>query len=139
MVDLNECFTAVYSDFYLFKKLYGVDTVSKKEEIIKLINLMKLDQKVELDDNGEFKSLNLSTGQKKRLAYIVCCLDDKPFILFDDWAAEQDPEFRAYFYDELLSMLKEQGKGVIVITHDDRYFERADKMIKLERGTLISK
>lgn len=98
---------------------------------------MKLDKKVELDENGEFKSLNLSTGQKKRLAYIVCCLDDKPFVLFDEWAAEQDPEFRACFYNELLPMLKKQGKGVIVITHDDRFFSQADKMIKLERGLVV--
>ncbi len=137
MVDLNQCFSAVYSDFYLFKKLYGVDTVARREEILDLIKLMKLDKKVELDENGQFKSLNLSTGQKKRLAYIVCCLDDKPFVLFDEWAAEQDPEFRAYFYNKLLPMLKKQGKGVIVITHDDRYFDQADKMIKLECGNLV--
>ena len=67
----------------------------------------------------------------------MCCLDDKPFVLLDEWAAEQDPEFRRYFYDELLPRLKKQGKGVIVITHDDRYFEQADKMIKLERGILV--
>jgi len=137
MIDLNQCFTAVYSDFYLFKKFYGVDIISRKGDITDLIKLMKLDKKIEFDENGEFKSLNLSTGQKKRLAYIVCCLDDKPFVLFDEWAAEQDPEFRAYFYDELLPGLKKQGKGIIVITHDDRFFNLADKMIKLERGTLV--
>ena len=68
---------------------------------------------------------------------MVCCLDDKPFVLLDEWAAEQDPEFRQYFYTELLPHLKEQGKGVVVISHDDRYFNLADNMIKLERGVVV--
>ncbi|BCJ94144.1 hypothetical protein acsn021_17130 [Anaerocolumna cellulosilytica] len=136
-LDLNECFSAVFSDFHLFKKLYGVDISSNKHEIDELLKMMMLDKKVEMNEYGEFKSLNLSTGQKKRLAYIVCCLEDKPFMLFDEWAAEQDPEFRHYFYTELLPLLKQKGKGIIIITHDDRYFNLADKMIKLERGEII--
>lgn len=137
ILDLNNIFSAVYSDFYLFKKLYGVEMSNQKDKVHELLKLMKLDKKVELDDNGEFKSLNLSTGQKKRLAYIVCCLDDKPFMLFDEWAAEQDPEFRQFFYMELLPKLKEKGKGIIVISHDDRYFNLADKLIKLEQGAIV--
>ncbi len=137
MVDLNECFTAVYSDFHLFKKLYGVDVSKQDREIRELLHHLRLDHKVELDEEGAFHSLNLSTGQRKRLAYVVCCLDDKPFILLDEWAAEQDPEFRQYFYTELLPQLKKQGKGVVVISHDDRYFYLADNMIKLERGVVV--
>lgn len=136
MVDLNECFSAVFSNYHLFKKLYGVDIASSKHEIKELLKMMVIDKKVEINEGGEFQSLNLSTGQKKRLAYIVCCLEDKPFMLFDEWAAEQDPEFRHYFYTELLPLLKKEGKGIIVITHDDRYFNLADKMIKLERGEI---
>lgn len=98
---------------------------------------MKIENKIKIDENGKFMDLKLSTGQKKRLAFIVCCLDDKPFMLFDEWAAEQDPEFRAYFYMEILPQLKRKGKGIIVITHDDRFFHMADKVIKLERGKMV--
>lgn len=136
MLDLNEHFSAVFSDFHLFNKLYGVDITLSKHKINELLKMMMLEEKVEINENGEFHSLNLSTGQKKRLAYIICCLEDKPFMLFDEWAAEQDPEFRHYFYTELLPLLKQKGKGVIIITHDDRYFNLADKMIKLERGEI---
>lgn len=138
ILDLNTAFSAIFNDFHLFNKLYGIEMSNKRGEVHELLKLMKLDKKVVLDDNGELKSLNLSTGQKKRLAYIVCYLDDKPFILFDEWAAEQDPEFRQFFYMQLLPRLKEKGKGVIVITHDDRYFNLADKMIKLEQGEIVS-
>lgn len=134
--ELNQCFSAVFSDYYLFRKLYGVDMKSERDFVEALLSLMKIDNKVVIEENGAFESQNLSTGQKKRLAYIVSCLDHKPFILFDEWAAEQDPEFRQFFYTELLPQLKEKGKGVIVITHDDRFFDLADKMIKLERGVI---
>ncbi len=135
--ELNDYFSAVFSDYHLFKKLYGVDVQARKSEIDELLQMMMLDQKIKISENGEFETLKLSTGQKKRLAYIVCCLDNKPFMLFDEWAAEQDPTFRHYFYTELLPLLKQNGKGVIIITHDDRYFSLADKMIKLERGEII--
>jgi len=137
VVELNECFSAVYSDFYLFKKLYGVDFDVRSNEIESLLKKMEIDDKVELNEDGSFKSLNLSTGQRKRLAYIVCCMDEKPLMLFDEWAAEQDPEFRHFFYTELLPGLKKKGKGVVVITHDDRFFDLADKMIKLEWGVIV--
>lgn len=113
-----------------------MDIASSKHEIDELLKMMMLDKKLEINEGGEFQSLKLSTGQKKRLAYIVCRLEDKPFMLFDEWAAEQDPEFRHYFYTELLPLLKKEGKGIIIITHDDRYFNLADKMIKLERGEI---
>lgn len=101
------------------------------------MTMMQLQDKVEVNNEGEINNINLSTGQKKRLAFVVSCLEDKPFMIFDEWAAEQDMQFRSYFYEELLPMLKRQGKGIIVITHDERYFNRADKLIKLEQGKLI--
>lgn len=133
----NELFSSVYSDFNLFKKLYGIDYQQKKEMITKYLNMMKIKDKVEINNEGEFKSIDLSTGQKKRLALVISCLEEKPMMLLDEWAAEQDPGFRAYFYDEFLPILKSIGMCVIVITHDDRYFHKADKIIKLERGALI--
>lgn len=132
--DLNMCFTAVYSDYHLFKKLYGVNLSQKQHELEKLMELMNLNDKIIFSKTGEFDSAKLSTGQKKRLAFILSCLDDKPFMLFDEWAAEQDPTFKQYFYETLLPALKKKGKGIIVITHDDRYFYLADKIIRLERG-----
>lgn len=134
---LNELFASVFSDFNLFKKLYGIDYLAKKEEINRYLSMMALDNKVEINEDGEFLDINLSTGQKKRLAFVVSCLEDKPMLIFDEWAAEQDPQFRQHFYEVLLPMLKSKGKGIIVISHDDRYFDKADKLIKLEHGKLV--
>ncbi|MDL2288983.1 ATP-binding cassette domain-containing protein, partial [Oscillospiraceae bacterium OttesenSCG-928-F05] len=134
----NDLFSAIYGDYTILKKLYGVDLQEKEEAMKKLMRTMKIDDKVSVDSDGSFSSLNLSSGQKKRLAFVVSCLEDKPMVLFDEWAAEQDPEFRKFFYEELIAQLKDQGKGVVVITHDDRYFKHADRIIKFERGQLTT-
>lgn len=130
---LSENYSAVFSDFYLFNKLYGIDYKGKEEEIERYLRLLQLDTKVEIED-GDFNTTKLSTGQKKRLALLVTYLEDRPVYLFDEWAADQDPEFRLFFYDTLLPDLKQREKCVIAVTHDDRYFNLADKIIKMEMG-----
>lgn len=84
--------------------------------------------------DGKFSTINLSGGQRKRLALIVSYLEDRPIFLFDEWAADQDPVFKRVFYTELLPDLKGRGKTVIVITHDDAYFSCADRLIKVVDG-----
>ncbi len=134
--DLNLLFSAVFSDFHLFKKMYGFNMVEQKERIDWYLELMKIKDQVHIRDDGMLENIQLSTGQKKRLAFVICCLENKDMIVFDEWAAEQDIEFRHFFYNDLLPMLREKGKGIIVITHDDRYFELADKLIVLDHGKI---
>ena len=135
--DLIHLFSAVYSDYHLFKKLYGIEYQKRKTEIQHLLETMKIDSQIKIDPEGIIESIDLSSGQKKRLAFVITCLENKPILLFDEWAAEQDPEFKDFFYQELLPALKQKGKGVVIISHDDRYFHIADKIIKLERGVML--
>jgi putative ATP-binding cassette transporter len=137
--DLNELFSAIYTDFHLFKRLYGIDFNSRKEDVKHYLSLLRINNKVKVGEDGSVDTLALSTGQKKRLAFVVSCLEEKNMILFDEWAAEQDPAFRNYFYRELLPMLKRQGKGIIVITHDNQFYDIADKVIELDRGTMLQR
>ena len=95
-----------------------------------------INDKVQIN-NGIFSTLQLSTGQRKRLALLVSYLEDRPVYLFDEWAADQDPEYRKFFYKVLLPELKAQGKTVIAITHDDRYYNDADRIIKMEMGRMV--
>ncbi|RKZ40912.1 MAG: hypothetical protein DRR00_32115, partial [Candidatus Parabeggiatoa sp. nov. 3] len=80
----------------------------------------------------------LSTGQKKRLAFITAILEDKPIYVFDELAADQDPAFRQYFYEVVLQELKQQGKTIIAVTHDDKYFHVADRVLKMEYGQIVN-
>lgn len=132
---LNEIYSTVFGDFYLFDKLYGINYENKEKEIQKYLEILQLNSKVKII-SGKFSTTKLSTGQKKRLALLVTYLEDRPIYLFDEWAADQDPEFRMFFYETLLPELKERGKCVIAITHDDRYFNMADKIIKMEFGKI---
>ncbi len=132
---LGEYYSHVFSDFYLFKRLYGVDHANKQKEIEDTLKLLQIQDKVQVNQ-GAFSTLKLSTGQRKRLALLVSRLEDKQIFIFDEWAADQDPDFRRYFYQEFLHDLKGKGKCVIVITHDDRYFDVADTVVKMEMGKL---
>lgn len=132
---LGEYYSTVFSDYHLFKKIYEVNTGVKQTEIQHYLRLFSLAGKVSVQEN-EYSTLNLSGGQKKRVALIQCFLEDSPIYLFDELAANQDPEFRKFFYRELLLKMKEDGKIVIAITHDDNYFDVADKIIKLSLGQI---
>jgi len=128
-------FSAVFSDYHLFDRLYGLEHVPL-ERVQGLLRDMDLEKKVNLVD-GHFTTLDLSNGQKKRVALIVALLEDRPVLVFDEWAADQDPAFRKHFYENILPALKREGRTIIAATHDDRYFGIADRVLKLEYGQII--
>ena len=126
-------FSVVFSDFYLFEDLLGLEDSNLDIQAQKYLQLLQLDRKVKVKD-GKLSTTALSQGQRKRLALLTAYLEDRPIYLFDEWAADQDPMFKESFYCELLPHLRDQGKTVLVISHDDRYFHLADRMIKLDYG-----
>ena len=132
----RDLFSIILNDFYLSKEIYGIDKIDYRL-IKKLLKEMGLNNKTKFV-NGAFTNIALSTGQKKRLALIVSILEDKQIYVFDEWAADQDPEFRKYFYETILKRLQEQGKTVIAVTHDDKYFNLADKIYKMQDGRMDS-
>jgi putative ATP-binding cassette transporter len=130
----RELFSIIFTDFHLFDRLYGLPAVDE-QQLNALLRLMELEKKTQYLD-GKFSHLDLSTGQKKRLAFIVTVLEDKPVYILDELAADQDPQFRKYFYEKVLPDLREQGKTIIAVTHDDKYFEVADRIIKMDYGEI---
>jgi putative ATP-binding cassette transporter len=132
---LSEYFSVIFDDFHLFEKMYNIDVKNKNLEIDEYLQLLGMKGKVELK-GSEFSTINLSSGQRKRLALLQCKLEDCPIYLFDEVAADQDPEFRKFFYRNLLKKMKEEGKIVIAITHDDHYFDVADRIIKMDMGKI---
>lgn len=128
-------FSVVFSDFHLFDKLLGLPETGLQARAEGYLKMLRLDHKVQLREGG-FSTLDLSQGQRKRLAMVTAYLEDRPFYVFDEWAADQDPEYKELFYARLLPDLRRRGKGVVVITHDDRYFHLGDRVVKLEDGRL---
>ncbi|MEH2051874.1 cyclic peptide export ABC transporter [Nostoc sp.] len=128
-------FSVVFSDFYLFEELLGLKNSDLDEQAKKYLKQLQLDHKVKVE-NGQLSTTSLSQGQRKRLALLTAYLEDRPIYLFDEWAADQDPVFKEIFYTQLLPELRSRGKTVLVISHDDRYFHLADRIIKLDYGKI---
>jgi len=135
--DYRQHFSVVFSDFHLFETLLGLRG-DKVDEMAKgYLPGLGLDQEVSIV-NGKFSTINLSQGQRKRLALLVAYLEDRPIYLFDEWAADQDPRFKETFYRSLLPDLKKRGKTIILISHDDRFYDVGDRIITLDSGIVTS-
>jgi putative ATP-binding cassette transporter len=132
----RQCFSAVFCDSHLFLHVAGVGQSDLDIRANRLLQRLQLDDKVSVRD-GAFSTRALSQGQRKRLALLVALLEDRPCLVFDEWAADQDPEFKEVFYREILPELKAAGKLVVVISHDDRYFGVADRLVRMEDGRQI--
>ncbi len=132
----RQSISAIFSDYYLFDRMLGNISVGKEDIISRYLHELGLDKKVTITD-GHFSSTTLSDGQRRRLALLVAFLEDKEIYLFDEWAADQDPMFKEFFYHKVLPQLKSKGKAVVVISHDDRYFDVADKILVMESGQLV--
>ncbi len=133
----REHFSVVFSDFYVFRKLLGLDSEKVAAEAQGYLSRLQIDNKVSIVD-GAFTTTDLSQGQRKRLALVSAYLEDRPIYVFDEWAADQDPEYKEVFYRQLLPNLRSRGKSVVVITHDDRYFHLGDRVVKLEDGKMAA-
>ncbi len=129
-------FAVIFADFYLFERLLGFTDSSLDSQAQNYLQQLKLEHKVKVKD-GKLSTTALSQGQRKRLALLTAYLENRPIYLFDEWAADQDPTFKEIFYTEFLPQLQKQGKTLLVISHDDRYFHLADRIIKLEYGKIV--
>jgi putative pyoverdin transport system ATP-binding/permease protein len=132
----RQLFSVVFSDFFLFTSFLGLDQPDLDGRARNYLAQLQLVNKVEIK-NGVLSTVDLSQGQRKRLALLTAYLEDRPIYVFDEWAADQDPYFKEVFYLQLLPELKAKGKTIIVISHDDRYYDLADRIIKLDQGEIV--
>jgi putative ATP-binding cassette transporter len=133
----RQSFSAIFSDFHLFERLLDAPNDDLDARGNRWIERLHLKHKVQVRA-GAFTTLDLSQGQRKRLALVAACLENRPFLVFDEWAADQDPVFKEVFYCEVLPELRAMGKTVLVISHDDRYFHLADRLVHMEDGQVVS-
>jgi putative ATP-binding cassette transporter len=129
-------FSVVFSDFYLFERLLGLDNADLDTQAQDYLKQLQLDRQVNVE-RGQLSTTALSQGQRKRLTLLTAYLEDRPIYLFDEWAADQDPIFKEIFYTQFLPKLRDRGKTVLAISHDDHYFQLADRIIKLDYGKVV--
>jgi putative ATP-binding cassette transporter len=133
--DYRQCFSTVFADYFLFERIVGKGGADADRRAREYLERLHLEHKVSIKD-GVFSTTQLSQGQRKRLALLCAYIEDRPFYLFDEWASDQDPLFKEVFYSQLLPELRTLDKAVLAITHDDSYFGRADRLIKLDYGKI---
>ena len=134
----REQLSCIFTDNYLFgDNYYGLDLSSNNKRFMYLLKKMKLTDVVQFDEKNNRISHNLSKGQQKRMALIYALLEGKDILIFDEWAAEQDPSFRKYFYKTIIPELKNSGKTIIAVTHDDAYFQCAERLLKFDYGEIV--
>jgi putative ATP-binding cassette transporter len=133
--EYRQYFSFLFSDFYLFQSLIGLKQQELNVRARDYLSKLQLDHKVEIID-GKFSTIDLSQGQRKRLALLVSYLEDRPICIFDEWAADQDPGFKEIFYYQLLPEMRACGKTLIVISHDDKYYGVADRIVRMEEGNI---
>ena len=135
----RQLISAIFVDYHLFQRLYGIPDPDPFE-VDRLLAQFRLLDKTQLAE-GEFNTVDLSTGQRKRLALIVSLLEKRPILLLDEWAADQDPDFRRKFYFDLLPELHRAGVTVVVVSHDDRYLDEMDlpaRRLRMDEGRFVA-
>ena len=135
-VDYRQLFSAIFSDQHLFKQLIGSQGNDPDMTLVTTwLHKLNLQDKVSVTDD-RLSTDKLSQGQRKRLAMLLSVAEQKDILLLDEWAADQDPAFRRVFYQTLIPELKAMGKTLFIISHDDGYFEHADRLLLMKEGRL---
>lgn len=134
--EYRQLFSAVFTDVWLFDRLLGPGGKAADPALVgQWMGYLKMTHKLQLD-NGRIVDLKLSKGQKKRVALLLALAEERDIILLDEWAADQDPHFRREFYQLLLPLMQQMGKTVFAISHDDHYFQHADRLLEMRSGQL---
>lgn len=134
-ITYRSIFSAIYNDNYIFSNNYDDYVIENNDFYKELLSIMKMDSIVK-DDKDETIRRRFSKGQYKRISLILSLLENKPILVLDEWAADQDPYFRKYFYEELIPIFKKKGKTIIAVTHDDVYFKHASRVIRFDYGEI---
>ena len=131
----RDMLSVIYTNNYLFSENYNNYSFKDNPELQDLIHQMQLDEII--SKNEDITKKQFSKGQSKRISMILALLEKRPIVVLDEWAADQDPYFRKYFYETIMPKLKKEGKTIIAVTHDDNYFSYADRIIKFDYGTIV--
>lgn len=134
----RQFFSYVSSTPHVFAGLAGVDRdVLRGERASRWIARLELEALIDVHSASVVPE-QTSSGEHKRIALLAAILEDRPVLVLDEWAAEQDPDWRRRFYRDLLPELRAEGKLVFAISHDDRYFDVADRVLKLADGRVTT-
>ncbi len=136
MAAYRDRFSAIFTVFHPFYRLFGLARTDA-EHARRLLTRLQLDD-VTAYVGGRFTRLNLSPGQRRRLALAVVLLQNRDIVVLDEFVADQDPGKREYFFRTLLPKRKAAGKTVVVTTHDLVWVPYCDRLVRFSGGRIVS-
>ncbi len=134
---------------FIFQKFNLINTLTALENIMlpmtfqnigqekrynRAVKLLKL---VELDDRMYHTPSELSGGQQQRVAIARSLANDPEVILADEPTGNLDSKTGRIVMDFLKKMNKEEGKTIIMVTHDDNLSKSADRIEYLKDGSIV--
>jgi ABC-type siderophore export system fused ATPase/permease subunit len=130
-------FSILFADFHLFDDFYGFSFT--EENLEHWAGKLKVSEFIKTyRQTGKLPSTALSSGQRKRMALLAAILENRQILLLDEVAADFDPEFRSLYYRDIIPALKAAGRTLILVSHDDRYYDVADRVLEFREGTIVS-
>jgi putative ABC transport system ATP-binding protein len=133
----------VFQDYHLFPRLTTAENVA-----IPLI-LMKRDwdesiqeathylQIVGLENKVELPPVKLSGGEQQRVAIARALVSQPDILIFDEPTASLDGETGRRIMDFVKTKVLNDKRCILIVTHDSRIFEYADRIMKMEDGRIV--
>ncbi|MDF5718702.1 MAG: DevA family ABC transporter ATP-binding protein, partial [Rhizonema sp. NSF051] len=107
--------------------------ISSQEAIFKSESILKM---VGLGDKVNEYPENLSGGQKQRIAIARALVNHPPLVLADEPTAALDKQSGRDVVELMQHLAKEQGTSILLVTHDNRILDIADRIVEMEDGLL---
>jgi putative ABC transport system ATP-binding protein len=108
--------------------------ISRKERHARVTTALEL---VGLGDRVHHTPAELSGGQEQRVAIARALVADPPLLVADEPTGDLDRESATKILDLLRQLSREFGKTIVMVTHDARAAEAADRILHLEKGQLL--
>ncbi|HPF50004.1 MAG TPA: ABC transporter ATP-binding protein [Draconibacterium sp.] len=89
-----------------------------------------------LKDRMEHKPAELSGGEKQRVAMARALINDPSIVMADEPSGNLDSNNREELHELLFKLRDEMGQTFIIVTHDDHFAERSDKILHIKDGVI---
>jgi putative ABC transport system ATP-binding protein len=133
----------VFQDYHLFPKLTTVENVAiplilKKEDWNRSMkNAMEFLEVVGLADKASLPPTKLSGGEQQRVAIARAIVGRPDLLVFDEPTASLDGTTGKKILDFVKNEILNDKRCIVIVTHDNRIFGLADRMIEMEDGAIV--
>ncbi|MEN6320098.1 MAG: ABC transporter ATP-binding protein [Syntrophaceae bacterium] len=133
----------VFQDYHLFPRLTSVENVAiplilKRRNWNESINeAMKYLDIVGIKSRANLPPVKLSGGEQQRVAIARAIASSPDILIFDEPTASLDGDTGRRIVEFVKKNILNENRCIIIVTHDSRIFEYADRIMKMEDGRIV--